>query len=86
MIPAMITCPKGWTKEYSGYLAAERSIAHHKGQSNYVCVDENHEPVPGSAAAAPVSSHMIPVEAVCNPLKCPPYVNGNEFGCVVCTH
>ena len=35
MVPGRLTCPGGWTKEYSGYLMAQRYL--HKGRTTYVC-------------------------------------------------
>ena len=36
MIPARLTCPDGWTKEYSGYLMAQHTSYI---RTTYVCVD-----------------------------------------------
>ncbi|KAK2174253.1 hypothetical protein NP493_816g02017 [Ridgeia piscesae] len=37
MIPARLTCPDGWTKEYVGYLMSAHYT--HQGRTTYTCVD-----------------------------------------------
>ena len=81
MIPAKLTCPSGWTKEYCGYLMTEW-----KGRSmgTFECVDINPASVPGSGAD--VSTGMFHhVEANCNGMPCPPYDPQKELTCVVCS-
>ncbi|KXJ23632.1 Short-chain collagen C4 [Exaiptasia diaphana] len=46
MIPATYECPAGWSKEYWGYLMSEHY--NHANQRNYICVDQNAEPVKGT--------------------------------------
>ena len=48
MIPAKLTCPSGWTKEYSGYLMS----AHYNSESpsTFECIDHDAEAVPGTEA------------------------------------
>ena len=48
MIPAKLTCPTGWTKEYNGYLMAERFT--HESASTFECIDHDAEAVPGTEA------------------------------------
>ena len=81
MIPARLTCPDGWTKEYSGYLMAQ-----HRSQTRttYVCVDSDPEVIEGGAADQNGVLFYV-VEAVCGSLPCPNYVDGWEITCVVCT-
>ena len=81
MLPAKNSCPSGWSTAYYGYLMAEKS--HHKGRSMYVCVDHNAEPTGNSSNNN--GNLFYPVEAVCGSLPCPPYVNGRELTCAVCT-
>ena len=52
--------------------------------SEYICVDEKLESVPGGDGNRS-ESVVYPVEAVCGSLKCPPYVKGRELTCVVCS-
>jgi len=82
MIPATYRCPSGWTREYYGYLMAERYM--HKHSSSFICVDSYAETVPGSHANRD-GAILYPVEGVCGSLPCSPYVNGWELTCVVCT-
>ena len=81
MIPAHTSCPTGWTREYYGYLASERTSNH---RTMYVCVDLAMESVPGSSAHID-GGHFYTVEAHCNGVSCPPYSNEKELGCVVCS-
>ena len=81
MVPAKYTCPTGWTREYFGYLMAERFDS---SRSQFTCVDHAFKTVPGSAA----HSHGLrfyKVEGRCGSLPCPPYDSTKEFACAVCT-
>ena len=82
MIPAWKTCPGGWEMEYWGYLMSAYHA--HKGRTTYECVDEHPE---ADNAGAPNQDGALfyNVESVCGSLPCPPYVNGRELTCVVCT-
>ena len=83
MIPARDDCPRGWTEECHGYLMTEHYD--HSMSRNFICVDHQPESVPGSH-----SSHngalLYLVEANCGHFSgCPPYYNGRELTCAVCT-
>ena len=82
-IPGRITCPDSWTREYYGYLMTEK---YHTGHQSRVpiCVDVNAEAVDGSAAQT-VTSLLYFMETTCTGIRCPPYSNGAEIACVVCT-
>ena len=82
MIPARTSCPSSWTREYKGYLMAERSVHHAK--SVYECVDENAESIDGSQADVNGATIFFTL-STCNGLPCPPYVNNMPITCVVCT-
>ncbi|PIK36924.1 hypothetical protein BSL78_26242 [Apostichopus japonicus] len=86
MVPARPSCPSGWTREYYGFLMAERSI-HQRTQ--YVCLDGHPTYRSGTAAASNEFATMQPVEGICSGtgggLPCGPYVNGYELTCAVCT-
>ncbi|XP_019644472.1 PREDICTED: collagen alpha-2(IV) chain-like [Branchiostoma belcheri] len=82
MIPARNTCYSGWTREYHGYLMAERH--NHAGSKEFVCVDEQPEVMQGGHANQD-GALFYPVEARCGSLPCPHYVEGRELTCVVCT-
>ena len=83
MIPAKLTCPDGWTKEYSGYLMAERYT--HKGRTTYVCMDNVPEVILGGGVDKNGVLFYV-TEATCGgALPCPNYAEGWEITCVVCT-
>ena len=49
-----------------------------------ICVDVSAESVAGSAGAN-VKSLLYFMETTCTGIKCPPYSNGKEIACTVCT-
>ncbi|XP_078619188.1 uncharacterized protein LOC144886434 [Branchiostoma floridae x Branchiostoma japonicum] len=81
MIPARLSCPSGWTREYKGYLMTER---YNHYRSEFVCVDGEPETRPGGHVNHN-GALFYPVEANCGALPCPNYVQGRELTCVVCT-
>ena len=81
MLPAKTTCPTSWTKEYDGYIMAER---YNHRRSTFECVDRSQESVPGSEADTD-GALFYHVEATCNGLQCPPYDPQKELTCAVCT-
>eukprot|EP00058_Branchiostoma_floridae_P013324 XP_002598812.1 hypothetical protein BRAFLDRAFT_74511 [Branchiostoma floridae] len=81
MIPARLSCPSGWTREYKGYLMAER---YDHNRSEFVCMDGEPETRPGGQGSVN-GALFYPVEANCGALPCPNYVQGRELTCVVCT-
>lgn len=81
MIPARDMCYPGWIKEYSGYLMAGGSAYY---GHNHLCMDTNPEFIPGGGGDD--NDHiMYLTEGRCGSLPCPPYVNGRELTCVVCS-
>ena len=82
-IPGRVTCPDPWTREYYGYYMSGRSDAVQKGRVP-ICVDVNAESVPGSAARTSTSV-LVFLEATCTGISYPPYSDGAEVACVVCT-
>jgi hypothetical protein len=83
-IPANTSCPSSWTREYYGYLMADIAIrANHKGRAP-VCIDVNSESIPGSIGHD-VKSLLYFLETTCTGINCPPYSNGAEITCAVCT-
>lgn len=83
MIPARDDCPNGWTEEYHGYLMT----AHwnHKKPRDFICVDWDAESVPGSHANHN-GALLYLVQANCGFFStCPPYYEGRELTCAVCT-
>ncbi|XP_078699956.1 uncharacterized protein LOC144926806 [Branchiostoma floridae x Branchiostoma belcheri] len=81
MIPARLSCPSGWTREYKGYLMTNMYI--HQ-RTEFVCMDGEPETRPGGHVDHN-GALFYPVEANCGSLPCPNYVQGRELTCVVCT-
>ena len=81
MLPAKNICPSGWTREYYGYLTSEHYV--HSGRNIYLCLDHNAEPT-GTNTNHNGNLFYV-VEASCGSLPCPPYVDGRELTCAVCT-
>ncbi|XP_078348850.1 uncharacterized protein LOC144633839 isoform X2 [Oculina patagonica] len=82
MIPARYDCPTGWTREYWGYLMTKSYAS--KGNTDFICVDEDAEVVPFSHADSG-GVKLNPVQGECYVLPCGPYVNGREMTCAVCS-
>lgn len=82
MIPGRLNCYPGWTKEYSGYLMSGHHS--HASATEFVCVDAKPDIVFGGHPDQEGRLFYL-VEGVCGSLKCPPYINGRELTCVVCT-
>ena len=79
MIPSHYECPSGWRREYYGYLMAGHLS--HKAATQYTCVDESVEQIPGSGASTN-GRLLYTVEAHCNHhIPC----SDKELTCVVCT-
>ncbi len=88
MIPAKAYCPRGWIREYYGYLMTqaigEQWANDVRGRTMYECVDKDPEAIPGSYGNQDgVLFHHV--EASCNGMPCPPYDPNKELNCVVCT-
>ena len=81
MVPAKYTCPTGWTREYYGYLMAER---YNHRRSQYTCVDTTLKSVFGSSGNHDGLLFYF-VEGRCGSLPCPPYDTVKELSCAVCT-
>ena len=82
MIPARTTCPSSWTREYYGYLMAERSL--HR-RTMFECMDHSPQSVPGSISRT-YGVLFYHTEVKCNyGIPCPPYDTQKEVMCVVCT-
>ncbi|XP_066276550.1 short-chain collagen C4-like [Branchiostoma lanceolatum] len=81
MIPARLSCPSGWTREYKGYLMTGYRL--HQ-RTEFVCMDGEPETRPGGHESVD-GALFYPVEASCGALPCPNYVQVHELTCVVCT-
>ena len=85
MIPGRVTCYDGWTLEYQGYVVG--AYEGYSGGSEFVCLDSNIDPLQGGAANNDEHLFYV-VEVQCGShggLPCPPYVQGRELACVVCS-
>ncbi|XP_060569478.1 uncharacterized protein LOC132727894 isoform X2 [Ruditapes philippinarum] len=82
MIPGRHDCFPGWTKEYSGYLVAGSEV--HKSPTEYICLDSDAEMLSNGGRSNDGRVIYI-AEAVCGTLRCPPYIQGRELTCVVCS-
>ncbi len=84
MIPGRISCPSGWTPEYTGYLMAEH-ITHSKSANPY-CVDGNPEYLIGSEQKQDgVQLYFVGAECGTSFMPCAPYKHLVPLTCVVCT-
>lgn len=76
------TCDNGWKLEYHGYLMAGHHG--HTAGTTYTCVDSDPDSLQGGHTGNR-GYLLYMVEARCGSLKCPPYVEGREFVCAVCS-
>ena len=81
MVPGRNVCPSGWTREYKGYLMAER---HNFYRTMYTCMDEAPDYTRGTHANLNGALFYF-VEGECGSLPCKPYIAGRELTCAVCT-
>jgi len=82
MIPGRNACYDGWSVEYTGYLSA--GYYSHYAASEYVCLDADPDVIAGSQRDHNGKLFYM-TEAKCGSLPCPPYVEGRELTCVVCS-
>ena len=66
----------------SGYLVAGGE--HHNSASEFICLDSRAEAESGGHLNREGKTFYI-AEGRCGSLKCPPYINGRELTCVVCS-
>ena len=78
----MIPGTSSWTREYYGYLM---TMIHFHQRTTFECVDVNAEAIPNSATSTDPNLFYF-TESRCNGINCPPYADGNELTCVVCTN
>ena len=82
MIPARLSCPSSWTREYYGYLMANGNSYR---RTMFECVDISPESVPDSTANTD-GALLYHTEVYCGyGIPCPPYDSEKEVVCVVCT-
>ncbi|XP_038060661.1 short-chain collagen C4-like [Patiria miniata] len=81
LFPAKLGCPPKWTEEYRGFLM---SAHNNHGRAEAVCVDQAPEVISGSQTNQNGALFYF-IEGICGSLPCPPYVNGREITCTVCS-
>ncbi|XP_070182324.1 short-chain collagen C4-like [Littorina saxatilis] len=81
MVPARITCPKGWTVQYSGHLVSEY---YGRAGTEYLCLDGSPEVEEGGEANKD-GFLLYLVLTKCGSLPCPPYKDNAVTTCVVCS-
>lgn len=81
MIPARTSCPSSWTREYYGYLMAN---AEEYVRTMFECIDVNSQSATGVGQDSDGALFYF-TESTCNDISCPPYADGREIACVVCT-
>lgn len=83
MIPARQDCYGDWVKLYDGYLYAGWHA--HESASEFICMDSKPD-VLDKGSTWTHKKILYPVKANCDgAMPCPPYVNGREVTCVVCS-
>ena len=81
VLPATVTCPAGWTKEYGGYMMA--MYYNHQGPRSAVCMDNDPEKLPGGIGNSDQSMVYL-IQTKCGSLPCSTY-RDKELTCTVCT-
>ncbi|VDI03638.1 Hypothetical predicted protein [Mytilus galloprovincialis] len=83
LIPARHDCYGNWVKEYDGYLYAGHHT--HAAATQYICLDKTPEALDKQPNWTD-KKLLYPVTVNCNgAIPCPPFVNGREVTCVVCS-
>ena len=82
MLPGRNQCYNDWQLEYTGFLMSD-----YYGYSSkeYACVDAYPETLNSGSTNANGALFYF-VEARCGALKCPPYIEGREITCAVCSY
>lgn len=82
MFPGMAGCLPGWSEQYTGYLVAD--YHDHSSNKGYECLDGSPEAINPKKSDNDQAAVYL-VEARCGLLPCPPYVDGREVACAVCS-
>ena len=82
MFPGRVNCFPGWSLQYTGYLMSN----FHGRDLNieYFCMDSDPEAL-AHGGTNDDQSIIYLVEGRCGSLPCPPYVDGREIACAVCS-
>jgi hypothetical protein len=82
-VPGQNSCHGGYTLQYSGYLMA--GLFSDPGTSEYICMDREPEKANSGSGEKPGRKFRL-TQGECGVLKCPPYVEGREITCAVCSY
>ena len=80
--PGRAICFPGWSTEYTGYLVTNYKDRSHNME--FFCLNASPEGIP-KGGADDHQNVMLLMEAECGSLPCPPYVEGREVACAVCS-
>ncbi len=83
MMPAMTSCPRGWTKDYGGFLMGPGNWGD-RSSKDLICVDEAQKSTRGSIGNQE-GALLYHVSTTCHGIHCPPYEQGRVLACVVCS-
>ncbi len=83
MMPAMTSCPSGWTRDYVGFLMGPGNWGD-RSPKDYICVDEAQKSSRGSYGNQN-GALLYHVKATCHGIHCPPYDQARVLACVVCS-
>jgi len=83
MIPGRNQCLDGWTLEYHGYLSGGHYG--HTAATEFICLDAETEVISGSSANNDGKVLYLSEVRCGSSSLCPPYINGRELTCVVCS-
>ena len=82
MVPARNTCPRGWTREFYGFLMSGRND---HGKRDYVCIDREMRTLPGYPGNENGNT-LYTVQTTCTSgLDCIAYQADNPLTCAMCT-
>ncbi|XP_052768798.1 uncharacterized protein LOC128209031 [Mya arenaria] len=83
IIPGSRQCLDGWTMEYHGYLSS--GYYGHAAATEFVCLDVDPEIISGGKSDNNGKLFYFTEVRCGSSSLCPPYVNGRELSCVVCS-
>jgi hypothetical protein len=83
MVPGQNNCHGGYTLQYSGYLMT--GYFNDPASSEYICMDREPEKGNSGSDDKPGKEFRL-TQGECGTLKCPPYVEGREITCAVCSY
>ena len=81
MVPATLTCPSGWTPQYTGHLTAGHFT--HTATSEYLCLDGSPDDI---GLKSRLNGRLFYYTVTgCGSLPCPPFAKDKVVTCVVCS-